>query len=64
MLIIKIKNTENIELALKKFKNKVRKTKLIEQLRDNRYYNKPSEEKRLNNNKAIYNQKNENQSDD
>lgn len=63
MLIVKVENG-NIEKALKIFKNKFRKTKVTEQLRENQYYNKKSEEKRVNNKKAIYIQKKESQSED
>lgn len=64
MLIVEIKNGENIEVALKKFKNKFKKTKVAEQLRDNLYYDKPSVKKRVSKNKAIYIQKAKNQSED
>lgn len=64
MLIVKLNNGDSIEKALKIFKNKFRKTKVTEQLRENQYYSKPSEEKRVNIKKAIYKQKKENQSED
>lgn len=64
MLIVKINKGENIEVALKKFKYKFKKTKVAEQLRDNLYYDKPSVKKRLVKNNAIYIQKTKNQSED
>ena len=54
MLIIKIKAGESIDSALKKFKNKVRKTKQIEELRANEFFQKPSEIKRSKVKKAKY----------
>ena len=46
MLIVEIKKGETIEIALKKFKNKFKRTKVTEQLKDNLYYDKPSIKKR------------------
>jgi len=45
MLIIEVKKN-NIESALKKFKGKVIKTKLINQLQDRKTYKKKSDAKR------------------
>jgi len=56
-----IKDCENIENALKKLKNKVRKTKQIEELRDRKEFDKPSVIKRSKKIKAIYKQKLENE---
>ena len=53
MLIIKY--CENIEKALKKLKNKVRRTKMIDELRDRKEFEKPSVIKRSQKIKAIYN---------
>ena len=64
MLIVKLNNGDSIERALKIFKNKFKKTKVAEQLRENQYYDKPSEVKRTKNKKAIYIQKKESQSED
>lgn len=63
MLIVKVNKGENIESALKKFKNKFKNTKVTEQLRENLYYDKPSEKKRVSKKKAIYIQKIKNQSE-
>ena len=53
MLIVKLKKGENINKALKRFKNKVRSTKLIRMIRDNQYFEKPSQAKRKQKMKAI-----------
>jgi len=64
MLIIEIKKGESIEVALKKLKNKFRRTKVTEELRDRQYYEKPSEKRRLEIQKAIYIQKLRDQEED
>ena len=53
MLIVKLKKGENINKALKRFKNKVRNTKLIRNIRENQYFEKPSQTKRKALKKAI-----------
>jgi small subunit ribosomal protein S21 len=53
MLIVKIKKGDNINKALKKFKQKVRSTKLIKQVRENQYFEKPSQARRKKKQKAI-----------
>ena len=57
MLIIKIKDGENIERALKRFKRKFNETKMLPQLRDREKFTKPSVIKREQKKKAIYIQK-------
>ena len=64
MLIVKVNNGENIESALKKMKNKFKKTKVVEQLKDRLCFEKPSDKKREQKEKAIYIQKRKNQSED
>jgi len=54
MLIIKIKKGENIDIALKRYKFKFRKTKVAEQLRERTEYKKPSVKRREEKQKAIY----------
>ena len=54
MLIIKMKEGENIEKALKRFKRKVNETKLVSQLRERELFIKPSVKKREMKKKAIY----------
>ena len=56
MLIIEIKKG-NIEGALKQFKSKVIKTKLVSQLQDRKTYKKKSDVKRQIKKNAIYKQK-------
>ena len=57
MIIIPVKDGENIERALKKFKRKFEKTGVIKELRSRQQFNKPSVLKRLKMEKAIYVQK-------
>lgn len=52
-----IVDKKNIERALSSYKHKVRKTKQIIDLRENREYEKPSAEKRKKIQKAKYIQK-------
>lgn len=56
MLIIEVKKG-NIDGALKKFKSKVIKTKLVSQLQDRKTYKKKSDVKRQIKKNAIYIQK-------
>jgi len=57
MLIIEIKNNENIEKALKTLKSKVIKTKQNQQLLNRKEFSKKSVEKRAQKLKAIYKQR-------
>ena len=54
MIIIEVNKEKSLENALKVFKNKVQKTKLVQQLRDRKEYVKPSVSKRNDKLKAIY----------
>ena len=54
MLIVKIKDGESLDKALKDLKFKVKKTHLIQQLKEREFYLKPSIKKRNKKNKAIY----------
>ena len=54
MIIIPVKEGENIERALKKFKRKFEKTGVIKELRERKAYKKPSIIKREMRMKAIY----------
>lgn len=56
MLIIQVKDGENIERALKRYKRKTRNTKLLNQLKDNKHYTKKSTKKRKLIEKASYKQ--------
>lgn len=57
MLIIPVKEGENIERALKKFKKKFDRTGKMKELRKRREYTKPSVERRQEKLKAIYKNK-------
>jgi len=57
MIIIPMKEGENIERALKKFKRKFEKTGAIKELRGRQVYKKPSVVRREQKNHAIYVQK-------
>lgn len=60
MLLVEIKNNDNIEKALKQLKSKVIKTKQNKVLNDRKEYTKKSVEKRMAQLRAIYNQKKKN----
>ena len=47
MIIVPVKEGENIERALKKFKRKFEKTGAIKELRRRQQFQAPSEKKRL-----------------
>ena len=57
MIIVPVKDGENIERALKKFKRKFEKTGVVKELRARQQYDKPSVLKRLTMEQAIYVQK-------
>ncbi|MDG5799841.1 30S ribosomal protein S21 [Marinilabiliaceae bacterium ANBcel2] len=57
MIVVPIKEGENIERALKKFKRKFEKTGAMRELRSRQAYIKPSVQKREQKKKAIYIQK-------
>lgn len=57
MIIVPVKEGENIERALKKFKRKYEKTGIVKELRRRQQFDKPSELKRLKMERAIYVQK-------
>ena len=57
MLIIDSKDCENIDKALKKYKKKFEKAKVLVQLRARQSYTKPSVERRNQVLKAVYKQK-------
>ena len=54
MIIVPVKEGENIEKALKKFKRKFEKTGVIKELRRRHQFDKPSVLKRLKMEHAIY----------
>lgn len=57
MIEVPVKEGENIERALKKFKRKFEKTGVVKELRSRQQYNKPSVMRRLKMEHAIYVQK-------
>ena len=57
MIIVPVKDGENIERALEKFKRKFEKTGIVKELRARQQYDKPSVLKRLKMEHAIYVQK-------
>ena len=57
MLIIKIKEGEKIDRALKRYKRKFSDTKVGKALRDGKYFKKKSVKKREEKQRAIYIQK-------
>ena len=57
MIIVPVKDGENIERALKKFKRKFEKPGVVKELRARQQYDKPSVIKRLKMQRAIYVQK-------
>ena len=57
MIIVPIKEGDNVERALKKLKRKFEKTGVVKELRDRQKFTKPSVKARERRLKAIYNQK-------
>ncbi len=54
MIIVPVKEGENIERALKKFKRKFERTGVVKELRRRQQFDKPSVRKRLAMEHAIY----------
>jgi len=54
MIIVPVKEGENIERALKKFKRKFEKTGTVKELRNRQAFSKPSVIKRQQKMKAVY----------
>ena len=54
MIIVPVKEGENIERALKKFKRKFERTGVIKELRSRQQYDKPSVKQRLKMEHAVY----------
>lgn len=57
MLIIPVKEGENIERAIKKYKKKFEKTKVMRELRERKQFTKPSISKRQEKIRAAYKQR-------
>jgi small subunit ribosomal protein S21 len=56
MIIVPIKEGENLERALKKFKRKFEKTGVVKELRERQFFSKPSIERRQEIIHAVYKQ--------
>ena len=54
MIIVPVKEGENIERALKKFKRKAERTGIVKEVRRRREFEKPSVTKRMKMQHAIY----------
>lgn len=54
MIIVQVKEGENIEKALKKFKRKFEKTGIVKELRSRQAFEKPSITNRKKMMKAVY----------
>ena len=54
MIIVQVKEGENIERALKKFKRKFEKTVVVKELRSRQAFEKPSVTNRKKMMKAVY----------
>ncbi len=57
MIIVPVKDGENIERALKRFKRKFERTGVLKELRSRQQFDKPSVLKRLKMQRAAYIQK-------
>ena len=57
MIVVPVKEGENIEKALKKFKRKFEKTGVVKEVGSRQKYDKPSVLKRLKMERAVYVQK-------
>lgn len=57
MIIIRIKDNENIERALKRYKKKIKNTGILQEVRDRRHFEKPSITRRNEVDKAKYKEK-------
>ena len=54
MIVVPLKECENIEKALKKFKRKFEKTGVVKELRNRQAFEKPSVAKRKQTMRAVY----------
>ncbi|EGJ70726.1 30S ribosomal protein S21 [Bacteroides coprosuis DSM 18011] len=54
MIVVPVKEGENIERALKKFKRKFERTGIVKELRRRQQYDKPSVRNRFKRERAIY----------
>ena len=54
MIVVPVKEGENIEKALRRFKRKFEKTGVVKELRARQQFDKPSVKRRLKMERAIY----------
>ena len=54
MIVVDVKDSDSLEKSLKKFKKKVERSKVIHELRDRKFFTKPSVVKRMQKLKATY----------
>ena len=54
MIVVPVKEGENTEKALKKFKRKFEKPGIVKELRSRQQFDKPSVVKRLKKERAVY----------
>jgi len=54
MIVVPVKEGENIEKALRRFKRKFEKTGVVKELRARQQFDKPSVKKRLKMERAVY----------
>lgn len=59
MLVIEVKDNENIDRALKRYKRKYRDTQIIKEIRRRREFVKPSVRRRNERLKAVYRKRKE-----
>lgn len=57
MIEVDVKDADSLDKALKQFKKKVEKSKVIQNLRDRKYFTKPSVIRREQIKKAAYREK-------
>lgn len=56
MVEVHLKDNESIERALKRFKKKLDKVRVLKEFKERRYYTKPSSKRRYERLRAIYKQ--------
>ena len=54
MIVVQVKDSENIERALKRFKRKYERTGVVKELRRRQAFVKPSVQKRKQKQRAVY----------
>jgi len=57
MIYVQVKENEPLERALKRFKKKVERVKILKEIKERRYYTKPSIKRKEAKTKAVYRQR-------